>query len=403
MNSIYKIEFIEKLLLLFIVLSSGSLIGEDYGFIKYTLLFLFLFYLVSKRLVIQKYKIQLLAVLSIGVMWTIQALIQSDDLILVLKNFLLILIMFIYSTINAANNKDRFRILLHIIFIASILSAVIFVLMLIGVEFPVFVSSANARYTFLYLQSYFADPTFGVLGYRNSGIFWEPGLNQFFLNLLLIFSLYTDCFKRRKVVIFFLVLLIFTTGSVSGFAVCAIILVIYAFNNTSKMEHKIFTVVLLVILSIFILPKLMETFEAKINTESFVMRLRDLKLGFDVFKMKFLFGYGIANQQYELASLNQFGIWRGNSNGILKLIIACGLVGILAYAYAFYGFIIWLANSYTRKIISPILICFFISLNSEPITTLTIIFFFLGIGLNYNLNKKHAVYYKIKPKLCTKI
>ncbi|MEK5398940.1 hypothetical protein [Paenibacillus sp. FSL K6-2859] len=82
---------------------------------------------------------------------------------------------------------------------------------------------------------------------RNYGLFWEPGAFQVYLNLALIFELFTKKTVRKRYVVGFIIAII-TTFSTTGYIVLVPILLAYLINNgrinmNYKKTYKYFLVI----------------------------------------------------------------------------------------------------------------------------------------------------------------
>ena len=79
--------------------------------------------------------------------------------------------------------------------------------------------------SFMYIFYYTTENNVSIIGIdfiRNQGLFWEPGINQFYLNLLLFLEGFI--FKKRKWMIFLIIFAIITTYSTTGYLIMMIIL-----------------------------------------------------------------------------------------------------------------------------------------------------------------------------------
>ena len=79
--------------------------------------------------------------------------------------------------------------------------------------------------SFMYIFYYTTENNVSFIGIdfiRNQGLFWEPGVNQFYLNLLLFLEGFI--FKKRKWIIFLTIFAIITTYSTTGYLIMMIIL-----------------------------------------------------------------------------------------------------------------------------------------------------------------------------------
>ena len=85
-------------------------------------------------------------------------------------------------------------------------------------------------YLFFYDSEKHKYTIFGLDFVRNQGWFWEPGINQIYLNILLYLEFFV--FKRRnRLIIILIVFSILTTFSTSGFIIMSILLVAMYINS----------------------------------------------------------------------------------------------------------------------------------------------------------------------------
>ena len=89
---------------------------------------------------------------------------------------------------------------------------------------PFLINISNGRYdcvsflnVFFYLKNTHSFSVLGIELVRNQGIFWEPGVLQIFLNLLLFIISFVK--KKRGLIFWLTILAIFTTFSTTGLVV----------------------------------------------------------------------------------------------------------------------------------------------------------------------------------------
>jgi hypothetical protein len=202
------------------------------------------------------------------------------------------------------------------------------------------------KYLFFMRSDQYAFNLLGLSFYRNQGLFWEPGVLQFYLNLFLFLQLYL--FKTKKSNIFLTVFAILITYSTTAYACMLLILSIYLLELIRK---KPLTAVLgsfavLGMLPLFI-ANLQNKFEGN-NQVSALVRLYDITEQSLVIKDYFLTGVGLDDGEYaivrthyklsgDLANLIYFnGSERGSTNSIMFLLGAAGIfIGgwwIISYA-----------------------------------------------------------------------
>jgi len=129
----------------------------------------------------------------------------------------------------------------------------------------------------------------GVFGLpRNSGLFWEPGVLQIYLNLYLFVKLFFKNGELDKYAILGIVAVIITQ-STTGLIVMSIILFAKYFRLNKK------NLIYLFLFSIFFLVLVYPSIHDKLfgeATASGLVRLSHAYIAFKVFMDNFLFGYG---------------------------------------------------------------------------------------------------------------
>jgi hypothetical protein len=379
-----RTSLLEKLFCFFLVISSGTLFSTDYPYALYGLVIVFITMIITRQL---RYDSSMNKVtLIIGVMMVLsilQMLIFSDagkDILLLLKNFLLIFVVFCFAFSSPQNNICRLGVIVRILLFFSFISNVIFILYFVGgvVEFSRSPTTDSLHYH--YLEQICGNALVG-LEYRNGGIYYEPGMYQIFLCLALLYYLYVPKIKFKLLLILYLILTIVTTFSISGYATAGGIIATYVLWKKYKSPLIKIAVLLVVFFGFFyVSPQLKESFEVKTETNSYEVRNKDLSLGFDVFLSSPVFGYGIVNHEFAKAYGKQSESERNSSNGLMNLLISFGLVGAIIVFVCFMGMIRWLSRYFTPKIRWGFAIWFIISLNTESIYLLPLFFYILGVG-----------------------
>jgi hypothetical protein len=175
---------------------------------------------------------------------------------------------------------------------------------------------------------------------RNQGWFWEPGINQIYLNILLYLE--GLVFKRNKWVILLTIFAIFTTYSTTGIIIMMIILIFIFKSSIKKNPVLIFLAISLVIPFYFIAKS---NVEEKLETSSFQKRYFDLIQTISIIKDYPLSGIGLDDSFFsDFRSshfinnnlLNSFeestslelkakSTDKGSSNSITYLMVAMGI------------------------------------------------------------------------------
>ena len=143
--------------------------------------------------------------------------------------------------IHIFNNRDthyfinRLRVVLLYILVLSICNFIFSVLLgYARIESLPFLESEyyhaqHFKYIFFYNPEKHKYTIFGIDFIRNQGLFWEPGVHQVYLNLLLYIEGFI--FRRRGWIIAIIIFAILTTFSTAGFIIMSIILISLYFNS----------------------------------------------------------------------------------------------------------------------------------------------------------------------------
>lgn len=176
------------------------------------------------------------------------------------------------------------------------------------------------------------------LNNRNSGIFWEPGAFQGYLNLAILFLVTTkDRFNKINVVkLLVLIIAVLTTMSTSGYFALLLSLVVWYLKKIDNKFHKkhllLFVVVLIVIGVVMSLPVVQDKFD--IENISYSARLNDNVSGVMAVFDEPLFGLGFNSERY-YEVLEGYGII-ANSSGLLMVFQEFGImVGLFWVVYTF--------------------------------------------------------------------
>ena len=218
------------------------------------------------------------------------------------------------------------------------------------------ISGLDAK-SFLYLFYVKSDQySFSILGFnftRNQGLFWEPGVLQFYLNLLLIFQLYIV--KSKKISKFLTIFALITTYSTTAYIIMIVVMFSALVERVRKKPVSLIPI-LLISIGVFY-PLFKSNVETKFQGDrqnSSMVRLYDFIQQLFVIKSNFFTGVGLDDIRYQVIrakfGMSQYyqsilgynDLERGSSNSILFLVAAMGvpLGGMWIYAYIKQGFIL---------------------------------------------------------------
>lgn len=379
--------FIEKIFIVFILLSSCTTIVTDFGIIRYFLVLIYIVMVLCGKIKILNKNFQITVLAGALGIWFIQLLWYENirNLSYFFKIYIIIFMMVTYANADSQKNILRLDYFMKILFYFSIASNVVYFLFIMGIKLPQFVSSLGLPCYFYLLQEFY-DPLFGVMSYRNNGIFWEPGVNQVFMNLLLIYTLFDErkfckASERRRAFFKFIyiVITIIITGSVMGYVLCVAIIILKGLSGIRNKKKALMSVIMLVAILVA-MPIVISLFNSKQETLSYEYRLGDLKIGLVQFLQHPIIGKGIGDDSYQYAFAEIYGFARSNSNGLLRLILSTGILGIALYALSVYRFSVWATTFYLKKSQMAFLAWFVLSLMNEPIESCAIVSFLIGVG-----------------------
>lgn len=254
-----------------------------------------------------------------------------------------------------------------------------------------------ANVSALYTNSIDGDHFIGlfkVLKYnnRNSGIFWEPGAYQFFLNLALILLLKRNDFQFKAILgipSLLLIASIVTTYSTSGYLTLLCVLM-YAMLRTYKilsLRQKVVLILpMLVIAAVLVAYTLnTEAIAGKFTdtNKSYDIRISDVAASWQQIKSMPLWGYGIGSSAQ--LNLYQKAFATGvNSVGIASMAIMLGMPYIVFHVARMAHFI----KVNYRDVWILIAVALSISLITENFFFYSIYFLFL---FNFRKNAQGTV------------
>lgn len=168
---------------------------------------------------------------------------------------------------------------------------------------------------------------------RNTGLFWEPGAYQGYLNLALLFLLVgtsnTEKNKVWKIRVAILTITVLSTQSTMGYFILVLNYLIFFFirMNPGKISARTIVFMSLGLAAIFVVLN-SGVVQDKFNSEtgqyqSFVIRLNDNRSGIEACFVSPLIGLGYKTQRY-IEVVRGYGITH-NSTGLLITIQQFGL------------------------------------------------------------------------------
>lgn len=302
----------------------------------------------------------------------------------------IICIVILFSNMNIKVFEAKF---VDIIILESIMSLICFFLVVImGVDtLPLQFSYTEQKlggYDVITLTPYY---TIGALSsggnyVRNSGMFIEAPMHQFFLNIALLFLIYRirTLLSDRRFKIYFVIICItvLTTKSTAGYL--CLILIIFSILFKKQLSRNELIIRIGIFLGILIFIYCICVFGGVFDkllygSGSFVTRLADT---IGTFRMSFkhpIFGTGFYT---DVSLFSKYGV-ETRSNGLLNLVIQFGYPLTILYLFLIsknIGF--YFKNDTIFKIIFMLIIL--ITLSTEPIGTYPVLICFIFRGRREN-------------------
>lgn len=379
-----KLPFVDKFFLLTVLFNSGTALAQQTKIPTICMLISFILVLLYYKQLKKRYITCFIISFFICSALIFQTIYYSgtESGIITFQMSVLAIITICYTFVSPKNNRLRFEYLIKLVILFSIIGIILYVPLILGINMPNIVTvKANNVRTIFYLCTYYTE-SISILGYRYACIFWEPGIYQIYLNLCIIYYLYKSDVKKNIPILVFLAAMIVTTYSTTGLALMASIFAFY-FMQYKKVDNKKMIFILgLIVGAILFLPFVFQNYINKVTTLSYSYRTSDITIGLEFFQKNPLFGIGLNNDSYNRLFENRFGVYRGNSNGIINILIFLGLTGMILYV-----FILKKITSFMKSISGDeskiiYLIFLLVSFLTEPITFLPIVFLLFGFGLN---------------------
>ena len=386
-----RLPFFEKLFCIMIVWGSGTQVSLRFSFIYYAIVIVFALIVMSGRfrynrsMLLPIWGVIFLTALSIFL--NIQYM-GGRGIISSVNNYIIILCSILFAMNKPFLNTRRIEFIFKVILFFSLLSSILFILFTLGVITVKQVVDEATVSTFYYLLNVAPSDLIDSVT-RNGGFYWEPGMYQVFLNIILIYSLFNKNLRYRTIIIIYLVIMIISTISVSGYVLTLVIFGVYGISNNSSGFFRFASRVAILAALIGLFPIVSGLLITKEDTGSFAKRNLDLLLAWEVFLQHPILGHGIVNEAYSKAYLALMGEERPSSNGLMNLLMGTGIIGTSVFFYCYTRTLKFFSNEYTKRIVIPLLLWFMISINTEPIQYHPFINFLFGVGFAFCYNKSH--------------
>ena len=245
------------------------------------------------------------------------------------------------------------------------------------IKFPMsyfVVYSGNSYRYYNYYEIFFTYHYNQVLP-RLSGLFWEPGVYQIYLNWALFLYIFEEKENKRELLV--LLSSIILTKSTSGYCIAAVLMVVYInksrfFSKKNRMLLTIVGITFASIISAVVVYKKVQTTGNDIYGSAF-LRFSDISNGLSIFFKYPFTGVGFGNET-EFMELDIHG--RGSSNGLISYAYMTGIIGLVIALYPFFRNI-RISSYKLRQWIWTIMILIFNS--TEPIYNLPVMAYILAV------------------------
>jgi len=348
--------FIRRIIILYIVLTTGSLffIMANIGpYIEGVIAIALMMYLIfsAQKIKIKELKL-LICVTFLFVVAILLNLSLSSYFNSALKYHLSIIFRFILVSFvifkyrnNSENILPDIYFVLNIILIHSLVNFVI-VNFFYNSFSQISIESYSSTYNFLGL--FFHQNVFKNIGginfLPNQGIFWEPGVLQFFLNSLLFILL---AYKRNILLTILTVIAILTTYSTLGYLI--MILIIGYQILTNKSLFILVRLFFLLLIFVLLIPVVQKNIKQKFFRENTSLKLRmyDYTQALKLIETKPISGFGLVYDSYKEIEnkypssmqdkISEFYLKRrGNTNSFLMLFVYFGIPLSLIFLFFYY-------------------------------------------------------------------
>lgn len=361
-----------NVLSLLLLISSSTYISITFNYLLNIILvfaLLFLVILRTKKLSINiSNVISLVAVVFLLIINILHCYFVYDDN-LILNQMIFLSKIIILSMLLASKDDFSYKLILKmadIIFYISMVSLLLWLMKsFFGTDFLPIWQVGNVKTSFL--STYYGVDFSGLNLYRNSSIFYEPGVFGTYLTLSLLIFSNNQCSRLK---LFFIYISIISTFSPLPILLSFLIMMKDKIKNISfKVFIPFFLLVILYGLYIFL--------QGKITSLSYQIRVYDIIVGWHEFIQSPLVGWGLFYES-NINEINFFDITgRGLSNGIMALLYQLGLFMATIYIhYLSKSISVYCSVRYIYSLVIIILIFIF-----QPIQYSNVFIFIFVSGL----------------------
>jgi hypothetical protein len=292
----------------------------------------------STYIVILSYLMSVCIILSHGIIFSQSINVALDNYVNLIIRLLYALMLYIYFDISKVDITRCFKIVLNLFMLHSLLGFIFYFL------FPekLFLNygSSGIPGKTIYFIFYYSQLSnlFGFMVPRSQSIFWEPGVLQLFLNLLLYLELFY--FRPSLSRLALILLSVLLTFSSTGYLV-AFLIILYFMLYEKRALLTLKSCLMLLIMFCFSGFFIYLNLSKKLLVEqsiSFASRLYDFEKSITIITNNPILGLGFSdkifgNYEFESSLLNinkfsfaeLFDYSRGNTNSIMMLYVYFGI------------------------------------------------------------------------------
>ena len=405
-----KTRYLNAIIMFMLVSSTGGLLfvfNRNYAFLALCSIVILSFLYIGKPLKKVPFISSVLTFLIVSLLFTINYIFAINPQSLTKYSFFGIIILTTVLVLFYFNNNDDKRALINslyfilkLILYHSLISFIAY--FFIKENLSLISSEYHESLTYNYLFYYSPNDLsiinlFGLEFIRNSGMFWEPGILQAYLNIL--FFLEVTIFKKNMRLLALIILAILSTYSTTGLLLM-MIQIIYFLHKRFKQNIAIILIAIVGIPLYFLLSVNMNQKIYGEGESSFQKRLIDLTQPFFIALENPLTGVGLdidrfqeVRQEFYINSnlnnmFSKLGIEqkvettsKGSTNSVMYMLAGMGFPTAIFFIYMFVKQQIITKHRLIWFIIT------FISVMSEPLLFRPFFFIFILSGVMYFCNK----------------
>jgi hypothetical protein len=385
--------FIDFFIVLSVILLSKSLYYESFGKNILLIVFLFLLFFLKN---ISTIKINMLVLLySLAILTVVFANNESEissTLVLVIRILIGIIIVYFISFYKFS------EIFIKIILVISIISWLSWLVIALDINsiLPSFNSIDNrVLRNFIFFGVWENFIQYHV--YRNSGLWWEPGAFQLFLNMAFIFAIANNTINIKRYIIFLVTLI--STLSTTGFIVFLMLSFVYFRKNFILKRSTIIYLLLIIFFLLFLLISLESVLFNKFDTDnkgsfpSLLSRFYDVSISVNIFLDNIILGSGFGQLENTIPYREEFmedelyhSSQPSGSDGVTMFISQLGIIGLILIIPLLIPKYIFHLDFINKFIIS---LSIFLLFNTENFTFILIFILFTFYGIIGN--KKESI------------